>query len=180
MIHRTSDDGRKIERVYEGDHPRAPVVPGRRICAFIEIGWEPSEQGFETEEAGLQRLREIVRELRETSPYPSRASKRRKELQEGIVLVCKVFNDGHRMIYCKAGDGRTLEQVYEGDHPYDPPVLGRRICAFVEVGWDNTEQGFTSAEAGLERLVEIVRELREETQNGSRNASKRRKVAAKV
>ncbi|MCS6862020.1 MAG: hypothetical protein NZT92_17065 [Abditibacteriales bacterium] len=181
MIYRTSDDGRKIERVYEGDHPRAPIVPGRRICAFIEIGWESSEQGFVAEEAGLQRLLEIVRELREQMQNGSRnASQRRKAArQEGMVLVCDSFNDGHRMIYRTLDDGRTIDHVYEGDHPHDPPVLGRRLCAFAEVGWDNNEQGFTSAEAGLERLMEIVRELREETQNGARNATRRRKVTVR-
>ncbi len=181
MIYRTSDDGRKIERVYEGDHPRAPVVPGRRICTFIELGWEGSERGFDTAEADLQRLLEIVRELSEERQNQSgNTSKRRKAVEEGIALSCQSFNDGHRMIYRTLGDGRTIDHVYEGQHPHDPPMLGRRICAFVEVGWDNNEQGFTAAEAGLRRLLEIVRELREETQNGSRNASRRRRATAKV
>jgi hypothetical protein len=184
MIYRTSDDGRRIERVYEGDHPRAPMVPGRRIRTFLELIWERSEQGFADAEAGLRRVMEIVRELRETLQGETRnASKRRKAAKQesGMILHCEAFHDGHRRIYRLSEDGRRVEHIYEGSHPYfDPPVLGRRTCAFVDVAWERSEQGFADAEAGLRRLIEIVRELREAPQDKSRNAAKRRKVAAKV
>jgi predicted NAD-dependent protein-ADP-ribosyltransferase YbiA (DUF1768 family) len=184
MIYRTSDDGRKIERVYEGQHPHDPPVIGRRLCAFVELGWDDTEQGFDAAEAALQRLLEIVEELHEERQHKlgsvAKTAEAGGKRREGIRFICNSFNDGHRMIYRTSDDGRKIKRVYEGDHPRAPIVPGRVICAFIEIGWNDTEQGFDAEEAGLRRLIEIVRELREAPQDKSRNAAKRRKVAAKV
>jgi predicted NAD-dependent protein-ADP-ribosyltransferase YbiA (DUF1768 family) len=184
MIYRTSDDGRKIERVYEGQHPHDPPVMGRRLCAFVELGWDDTEQGFNAAEAALQRLSEIVEELHEASQNKSgnaaKTAKADGKWREGIRFICNSFNDGHRMIYRTSDDGRKIKRVYEGDHPRAPIVPGRIICAFIEIGWNDTAQGFDAEKAGLQRLLEIVRELRAETQNGARDTSRRRKATAKV